>query len=177
MTEPPSNPLSVDAAFQLLLKHFDDRRKAINALKALPLWGHQDGRWFEVDMDKYGLFIDTDQTSAAVKMQGGRIGVADFDAIRWAFAAEDVEKVRAETKAVADKKSRRPGRPPDSSPFDWPQLDPILDCWFIYPDSIASDRELEDVRAWYTARFTAEAPSLKTLRARIQHLHKHPLGG
>jgi hypothetical protein len=78
-----------------------------------------------------------------------------------------------------ESKRREPrsrGRPQDSSPFNWSQIDPILDFCFVHPDATVSDKRLEEVRAWYRARFSAEAPERKTLRARIRQLRQHPLG-
>ena len=112
----PSQPiLTVDEAFQLLLKHFGTQPKAIARLKELVLWGSKDDRWFPTDMDKYSLYIDVSQTPnglhAEAQMQPGRIGMEDFDAYRWGFAAKEVKAL------CSDRNIRGAKRGPTS--FGW----------------------------------------------------------
>ena len=121
--------LTVDAAFQLALKHFGNRRKAVPRLKEVVLWGSKDDRWSEIDMDRYGLYIGVYQTPdgwhAEVKMQPGRIGIADFDAYKWAFAVTDLNAL---CKSV-DKDKTLPGatRGPKVK-FDWPVFQAEFYC-------------------------------------------------
>jgi hypothetical protein len=117
----PSQPLrSVNEAFQVLLKHFRDHRIAVQRLKEIPLWGYKDRRCFETDLDRYSLCIDVYQTpdgwQASLKMQPGRIGIADFDSYWWAYSKKKVDAL-CESSVEDIEHSRRRGR---KVKYEWP---------------------------------------------------------
>jgi hypothetical protein len=129
-------PLTVDQAFHSVLEHVDHRKIAVQRLKELVLWGSKDDKWFETDMDRYGLYIDIRQTPdgwhAEVQMQPGRIGIADFPAYTWAFAANEVDEL---CKSVAEDETLPRARRGPKVKYDWPVFQAEFYCR-LYRDDI-----------------------------------------
>jgi hypothetical protein len=146
--------LTVDQAFQLVLNQFGTRQIAVQRLKELVLWGCKESRWFETDMDRYGMYVHVYQTPdgwlAEAQMQPGRIGIADFAAYRWAFAANEVKALcKLGGKAETPPGARR-GR---KVKYDWSIFEAEFYCR-LYRDDVGQHDEInvearaKDLMTW-----------------------------
>jgi hypothetical protein len=133
-SSPPPGPidqLTVDQAFQRLLKHFDEppdevcerHEQAIRTGK-VTLWGRikAGGSWFRTkpSIFKQHLVIEADEGPdgwhASVRMQAGKIGVKDFEQYEWAFASSEIDAL-----CMPDETDRSPAgakRGPKEK-YDW----------------------------------------------------------
>jgi hypothetical protein len=169
---PPQPILTVDETFQLLLKHFGTQSKAIARLKELTLWGFKDGRWFHTDIDQYSLYIHVSQIPnglyAEVKMQPGRIGMADFDKYRWGFAAKEAKAQCSDTNVRGAKRG-----PKVKITWDLYRAKFYL---FLDEGAVASDgpiniegyaKKLQDWANEHSLIEEKDVPSVSALRAKI----------
>jgi hypothetical protein len=116
----------------------DKPKTVVQRLKELVLWGCINDKWYEIDMDEYGLYIHVyrdkadKEWHAKVQVQPGRVGAfEDFAAYTWAFAANEVAEL---CKSVAEDETLPPARRGRKVKYDWPVFQAEFYCRLEFDD-------------------------------------------